>query len=181
MNVLTVRFGQAVLKSLVKLWKLPVPKPACGVLGNLLSIQCMRVKYLHFSTRKSVRSDQCSSLYLPCPFSPAYFLLHTGCLHLLGGQVRAVYENHCWKEPGKYSDKTQRSHLPFIGKALNCFHFCLWSSHNTVSSRCLFCASVAKRVFPLATKSLLKNWTHNLLFKEYLVNDLNVFKEKSSR
>lgn len=41
----------------------------------------------------------------------------------------------------------------------------------------MFCATVAKRVIPDAMKNLLKNCTHNLLFKEYLVNDLSIFKE----
>lgn len=41
----------------------------------------------------------------------------------------------------------------------------------------MFCATVVKTVTPDAMKSLLKNCTHNLLFKEYLVNDLSIFKK----
>lgn len=41
----------------------------------------------------------------------------------------------------------------------------------------MFRATVVKTVTPHAMKSLLKNCTHNLLFKEYLVNDLSIFKK----
>lgn len=42
----------------------------------------------------------------------------------------------------------------------------------------MFCVTVVKTVIPDAMKSLLENCTHNLLFKEYLVNDLSIFKNR---
>lgn len=40
----------------------------------------------------------------------------------------------------------------------------------------MFCATVAKTMIPDAIKSLLKKCTHDLLFKEYLVDDSTIFK-----
>lgn len=108
----------------------------------------------------------------PCIFSSTFLAAHC----LLAFALRAG-KDHLWKP---FLEGTKQIFWQTAEVATTfwkeSFKLFLWSLDNIVSSRCMFCVTVAKTMIPDAMKSLLKNCTHDLLFKEYLVNDLTIFK-----